>query len=404
MQRIFNILFGGLLLFLFPLKGAAVTLSEHAEVSILTCGPGNMIHAVYGHTAIRFHDPAQNLDFIFNYGVFSFSKPNFVYRFAKGQTDYMLAVERFSDFYQGYREDQRSIDEQVLDLSLSGKQKLWDFLVENARPENREYRYNFFFDNCATRVRDVIISKTEGKISFPEQGSDMTFRQHINHYQKVLPWTDFGIDLALGRPTDAVATAFQEMFLPDFLMEHFGKARIETAGGTKPLVKEARTLYEPKQKSSSFGLITPLVVFTLLFIAVLLISVREYRRNIRNYLPDYLLLFLTGLIGVVVIFLMNWSEHPAVQANYNMVWAVPLNLPFLFVWMVKKWRSAVRWYWVALTVWLILFLLTGFLLPQSFHPAIYLIVLMMLCRSVLHTLHLYGERKASGFKGFYLVS
>lgn len=386
MQRIFMIQFIGIFLFLFSIKGLSVTLSENTEVSILTCGPGKMIHAIYGHTAIRVRDPAQGLDLVFNYGVFSFSKPNFIYRFAKGQTDYMLAPERYNEFYEGYKERGRSIYEQVLDLSAADKQKLWNFLVENAKPENREYRYNFFLDNCATRVRDVIKNQVAENINFPEAGEGMTFRQHINSYQRVLPWADFGIDLALGRPADQVATAWQEMFLPDFLMKHFGRARIATVAGDRPLVKETHTLYEAEKEPSGFKIMTPLSVAAVLLLVVVLISIQEYRKGIRNYLTDYVLMLLTGLIGFAALWLMIWSEHPAVQLNYNVLWAVPFNLLFMFAWMNRKWRSAIHLYWPLLAGWMILFLLLGFFVPQSFHPVVYLIALMLLCRSVLHTL------------------
>jgi hypothetical protein len=391
-QRIITIYLFGIFLF-FSLKGVSITLSDHTDVSILTCGPSKMIHAIYGHTAIRVKDSVQGLDIVFNYGVFSFSKPNFVYRFAKGQTDYMLAPERYDDFYEGYVSRGRSIHEQVLDLSLTDKQRLWNFLVENAKPENREYRYNFFLDNCATRVRDVIKNQIDGDIVFPKDGEGITFRQHINHYQKVLPWADFGIDLALGSPADRVATAYQEMFLPDYLMKHFGHAQIETNNGTRPLVRETHKIYEAGEKQGGVRLFTPVVVFAVLLLVTVLISIRQYRKKIRNYLIDYLLLFLTGLLGFGVLWLTTWSEHPAVQSNYNFLWAVPFNLLFMFAWMKRKWRPAIGWYWLLLSVWLILFLLFGFLVPQSFHPAAYLIVLMLLCRSVLHTMQLYCKAR-----------
>lgn len=392
MRRFITIHLLGVFLIFLASKGEAITLSDQTDVSILTCGPSTMIHAIYGHTAIRVKDPAQGLDIVFNYGVFSFSKPNFIYRFAKGQTDYMLAPERYTEFYEGYKNRGRSIYEQVLALSATDRQVLWDFLVENAKPENREYRYNFFLDNCATRVRDVIKNQITENISFAGAGEGMTFRQHIDYYQKVLPWADFGIDLALGSPADRRTTAYQEMFLPDYLMKHFGNARIEKNGGSEPLVKETNTLYEAELKPGGFRVFTPVQVFAVLLLAVVLVSIRQYRKKINN-LPDYFLLFLTGLIGVAALWLMAWSEHPAVQSNFNILWAVPFNLFFMFAWMKKKWRPAIGWYWPLLSGWLVLFLLLSFFLPQSFHPAAYLIVLMLLCRTVLHTLQRKNTKK-----------
>jgi hypothetical protein len=132
-------------------------------------------------------------------------------------------------------------------------------------------------------------------------------------------------------------------------------------------------------------MITPVSVFAVLLGLMMLISWRQFRKKKINYLTDYLLLFLTGFTSLTVFWLMNFSEHPAVQANYNFLWAVPFNLLFMFAWMKKKWRPFIRWYWPVLGAWLTLFLIFGFLVPQSFHPAVYLIVVMMLCRAVLNT-------------------
>lgn len=387
------IFFTSLFFLLISVSGRALTLSEQTDLSILTCGPGEMIHAIYGHTAIRVKDPLQGLDMVFNYGVFSFSKPNFVYRFAKGQTDYMLAAERYRDFYENYVARERSVYEQVLDLDLADKQRLWDFLVENAKPENREYRYNFFMDNCATRVRDVIKNQLGERVEFPEEGDNKTFREHINHYQRVLPWTDFGIDLALGRPADQTATAWQEMFLPDYLMKHFGDARMKTPEGDRPLVKETHPLFEAARQPESVRILTPFNVFALALVLIVVLSVAGYRKKKSWYMIDYLWLFFTGFAGIAVLFLSQWSEHPAVRSNYNFLWAVPFNFLFLFAWTKQRWRGVLLWYWPALSLWMVLFLIFGAFLPQQFHPAAYLIAVMVLCRSLLHTFQLYGKNK-----------
>jgi len=386
-RRILKLFLAVVFFLTIPAKGVPVNLSPDAEISILTCGPSDLIYAIYGHTAVRVKDPVRRLDVAFNYGVFSFNAPHFIYRFAKGQTDYMLVPERFSDFYEGYKRRGRSIYEQVLNLTLPEKQQVWDFLVENARPENREYRYNFFLDNCATRVRDVVKNQVGGTVVFNnEAGEGRTFREHVTDYQKVLPWTNFGIQLVVGSPADEVATAWQEMFLPDFLMKHFADARIEFAGKIRPLVKETHVLYESGQKSrSTFKLFSPVIIFPVLLIVVLFVSLHQIRKRKAGYWIDYLLLFFTGLIGWVLLWFVIYSEHPAMHPNYNLLWALPVNLVFAFAWMKKKWRPVLSWYWPALAAWLILFFLFSFLIPQAFHAGFYLIGLMVLCRAVLHT-------------------
>ncbi|WP_423129000.1 DUF4105 domain-containing protein [Gaoshiqia sp. Z1-71] len=381
---------------LFPgTKAYSLTLSREAEISVMTCGPSELIHAIYGHTAIRVKDPQQQLDVIFNYGVFSFSAPNFVYRFAKGQTDYMLAIEYYHDFYEGYKRRGRSIEEQLLNLTEPEKQQLFDFLMDNARPENREYRYNFFFDNCASRVRDVIASEIDGEVIFSEKsGLNKTFREHVSSYQRVLPWTNFGIQLVLGSPADRVATAYQEMFLPDFLLKHFAEAQIITDEGSRPLVKQKKLIRDAGPKTNpGMKAYTPLTALLALLLLVVFISYRQYKTARSHYLIDYFLLLLTGLIGFGLLWFVFYSEHPAMHPNFNLLWAVPLNLVFLFLWPIKKWRRRIVWYWPALAVWMSLFLLFSFIVPQTFHPGFYLLSLMMLCRAWLHSSRFLSARK-----------
>ena len=380
------LLFFLIFLLAFSFQGSAVHLSESAEISVLTCGPSKQVHALYGHTAIRVRDRQQSLDVVFNYGVFSFNAPNFVYRFAKGKTDYLLATERFDDFLNGYKRSGRSIDEQVLNLKPTEKQQLLDFLIWNAKPENREYRYNFFFDNCATRVRDVVEKHLEGRLVFPEgAGLGWTFRKHVDEYQKVLPWINFGIHLTLGSPADKTATAWEEMFLPDFILKHFATAQIQKGDVSRPLVKETRSLYKPEKEAAGWNPLSPGMVLFVLLLGVVLVSYRQFQSRQESDWLDYALLFLTGLIGLVLLWFVTVSEHPAMQANYNLWWAVPANLPFMFLWMVKKWRPALLWYWRALAVWLVLFFLFNFFIPQAFPLGFYLLAIMLLCRALLHS-------------------
>lgn len=361
-------------------------LSEQAQISVMSCGPSDLIHAIYGHTAVRVHDPAQRLDVVFNYGVFSFREPNFVYRFAKGNANYMLAPERFMNFYQDYIANGRSIREQILNLDQPEKQQLFNFLVENARPENREYRYNFFEDNCATRIRDLIKTQVQGDVKFPEEGAGMTFRQHVANYQKILPWTNFGIQLVLGSPSDKIASAYNEMFLPDYLFAHLANSTIVADGQSRPLVKETKTIYEAEAVSVSWLQIhSPELILLVLLCMVGWLSFRQLKSGRVRYGVDYLLLFINGFAGLILLWFFLASEHPAMKSNYNQLWCIVLNLPFLLLWMIKKWRPVLRWYWLALSAWLLLFLPLSLFLPQQFEPGFYMLIGMLLCRSLLHS-------------------
>ncbi len=352
----------------------------------MSCGPSDLVHAIYGHTAIRVHDPVKQWDVVFNYGVFSFREPNFVYRFAKGNANYLLAPERFNQFYQEYIQNGRSIREQVLNLTQNEKQSILNFLIDNAKPENREYRYNFFMDNCATRVRDVVENTVDGDVKFPMEGEGKTFRQHAAEYQKILPWTNFGIQLVLGSPSDEVASAYQEMFLPDYLFQHFADATIVRNGKQVPLVKATNDLYDAESVHASWLTIhSPELILLGLLILIFWTTIRQLKSGRIRYGIDYVLLLVHGTIGLILAWFFLYSEHPAMHANYNQLWAVCLNLPFLFLWLVKKWRPVLRWYWVALSAWLLLFFPLSIFLPQEIVPGFYLLIAMLLVRSLFHS-------------------
>ena len=314
----------------------AQTLSPDANISILTCNPGTEVYSMYGHTAIRVSDPASGLDAVFNYGVFSFEAPNFLYRFAKGQTDYLMVGQKFSSFLPEYEKDKRSVYEQVLNLSPEGKIRLFEALLENARPENREYRYNFFMDNCATRVRDMIERNAAGTIRFNDDRPTKTYRDLIKEFHHSFRWIDLGIDLLVGKKADEPVSAFGQMFLPEYLQNQFAGAEITIDGKAQPLVLETRTLVEYPNTKLNSNLPWPAIVFGLFFLLVAGISIRDYFRKKNSDWLDYWLFGLTGFAGLIIGWFTLYSEHPAMSPNYNLLWAFPLNLFFAFVWRFKK--------------------------------------------------------------------
>ena len=366
-------------------------LSENAEISVLTCSPGNEAYSVYGHSAFRVKD--EGYDVVFNYGIFDFSTPNFVYRFAAGQTDYLLGAYKFDVFLNEYIYENRSIFEQVLNLTHNEKQKIFEFLIWNAQPENRVYRYNFLFDNCASRIRDVVKQQVEGEVIFPYQSDEpKTFRQHIKDYHSKLLWLNFGIDLAVSAPADRIASVSEEMFLPDYIMKHFSAATINTHEGTKPLVKFSQVIFQATQTNfKSLKITGPFVVFGLLFLLVLFISVQQLRKNKISACPDYIVYGFTGFMGLIMLWIVLFSEHPAISPNYNILWAVPLNLVFAILWKVKKWRHKLQYYHVIISGWLILLMLTESFLPQKFHPVHILFILIILSRSILHSIFIFKK-------------
>jgi len=361
---------------IFQTKISAQQLSSEAFVSILTCNPGQEVYSMYGHTAIRINDPEQNLDIVFNYGIFSFETPNFLYRFAKGQTDYLVMPDKYLRFLAQYEEEKRSVYEQVLNLSPEGKNELFQALLMNARPENRIYRYNFFLDNCATRVRDMIERNSGGTVNFTDSHPTESYRDLIKDYHHSFRWIDLGIDLVIGKKAEQTVSAYGQMFLPEYLMDQFSKAEITIDGKPQPLVKETRTLVEFPNSKLHSDLPWPAILFGILFLIVTGISISNYLRKKKSDWLDYWLFALTGFSGIIISWVTLYSEHPAVSPNYNLLWAFPPNLIFAFVWRVKKWRKLTRLYLFLTAALILLSLLTG----QQFNPAVYLIITTLLVR------------------------
>jgi len=393
-KKTFVLLFA-LLVFLpgFSNKGFALQLSNRAEISVITCSPGNEAYSVYGHSAIRVKDAVYGYDAVFNYGIFDFDSPNFVYRFAAGQTDYLLGVYRFDSFMREYRHYKRSVYEQILNLTPEEKQKIFDYLVWNAKPENRVYRYNFFFDNCSSRIRDVVVDNIEGGLSFKEKATGETLRDLIHDYQGKLLWLNFGVDFLVSAPSDRVATLWEEMFLPDYVMKHFATA-LKGSDNT-PIVNSSEVLYQaPETDFKSGRLTSPFVVFFVLFLLVGWLTFKQYKKGVLKSSLDYILYGLNGFGGIIISWFVLYSEHPAMHPNYNLAWLIPLNLPFVFVWIVKKWRPVLKFYHVILTVWLLFFICCHAVFPQKFHPVFFLFAATMMIRSLAHSAIIFKEIKS----------
>ncbi|MDO8928623.1 MAG: DUF4105 domain-containing protein [Bacteroidota bacterium] len=383
-MRIFLLIFLSILI--FQPEVHSQSLSPETTVSILTCNPGTDVYSMYGHTAIRVNDPSTGLDAVFNYGIFSFESPNFIYRFAKGQTDYLMVGQKFSSFIPEYESDKRSVYEQVLNLSPEGKIKLFQALLENAKPENREYRYNFFMDNCATRVRDMIERNAGGTVRFTDDHPTKTYRDLIKEFHHSFRWIDLGIDLLVGKKADQPVSAYGQMFLPEYLQAQFANAEITIDGNVQPLVLETRTLVEYPNTKLVSDLQWPAIVFGLIFLMVTGISVRGFLRKTKTDWLDYWLFGLTGFAGLIIGWFTLYSEHPAMSPNYNLLWAFSANLFFVFVWKFKHWRPKTRiYFWFAGAL-----LLLSLVLGQQFNFAVYFIIMTLLVRV---TVNLMQERK-----------
>lgn len=308
-------------------------LSPAAQVSVITCGPGTELYSTFGHSAFRIKDPVSGLDRVYNYGTFNFNTPNFYVKFARGKLLYELRAYDFGNFLRGYHEENRWVKEQVLDLKNDQIQKVFDFLENNAKPENRAYKYDFFYDNCSTKMMDVLEQVLGSDLVFDPnfEKAEYTHRQLIQMYLGDLPWSDFGIDLALGSVIDREIQSKAYMFLPDYVLQGVDASGIKEAGKIKPLVKETNTILDSKPLINKGWIITPFWLFTILAVAVILISIRDFKKRRRNKLLDYILFFSTGITGLVILLLWFATDHSATANNLNILWAFAPNLVFALI-------------------------------------------------------------------------
>jgi hypothetical protein len=378
-----------LLLLLLPVFAWAqpkIQLTDASQVSLVTCGPGEELYEAFGHTAIRIYEPSLEFDAVYNYGTFDFDQPNFYWNFVQGRSLYMLAVNRYSNFIGSYEYYNRSVREQFLDLSLEQKQALFDKLTWNAKKENREYLYDYFFDNCSTRPRDIIVEALNGNIEFDSTylgDNRLSIRQLTDLYiLKEQPWGDLGIDLCLGAVIDKPATSMQYMYLPEKLEEAFDHAYTIKDGVRVPLVIKKQTTFQASSVVREKSWVVPQIIFVafLLFSAVFLSIFRAAKRSTRIF--DGLIFMITSFIGWNAIFLWFFTNHFSADYNWNILWALPTNAIFGYA-LLKKERPKWTGHYALFLIVLYTGLLVGWnYVPQLLHHSLKFVVLLLLFVSV----------------------
>jgi hypothetical protein len=366
MQR-FSVLFI-LILALWPAgQSKAEVLSPAASISILTFGPHHEVYAIWGHTAIRVKDPVLRIDKVYNYGTFDFSTPNFTLKFIRGKLDYALSIQRYHRVVRAYKEEQRWIKEQILNLTQAERQRLYDLLEENYLEENRYYKYDFLFDNCATRPLEMIVKSTHDSISFGKT-IPLSYRNILDEHLLHNPWLDFGIDLIIGALADVMATPEQQMFMPVYILNYFRHAT-RTGESTQALVARESTIAEEgniRWPVVPFFL-HPLSIFTILLvleIILLYLSLRKKRILARPY--DIFWFSLIFLGSVLILFMWFGTDHVPTRNNWNIGWMNPV-----FLLLLPLFNPVIRT-WAAKTLFIILalFLLSWLFVPQQFHLAV----------------------------------
>lgn len=366
------------LLFSFGVKSLennTINISNEAEISLLTCSPGDDLYSLFGHSAMRLKDSKNDIDAVFNYGTFSFNE-DFYFNFVMGKLNYKLGLAPMDRFVSLYESENRDVVEQVLNLDSAQKQGIADFLNWNYQPENRYYLYDFFYDNCSSVLRDVLDTALQGQVRFADltKPSQPTYRNMIDSYLIYHPWGDFGIDLGLGLPCDKTPNYMEYMFLPDELSEACDMATING----QPLVKKKLTVVESSGLTYEWSLSQPIPLFWILFGITSLLSAIGLRLQKRFMFIDILLLFILGLVGALLFFLWFITDHTATANNFNMLWALPTHLLIIpFLWNQKIRRS----YFMIFGGILLLTLIFFPLIPQMLHLATIPLMLIMLIRS-----------------------
>ncbi|MDH6342576.1 hypothetical protein M2480_001198 [Parabacteroides sp. PFB2-12] len=365
---------------------AQATLSDQAEISFLISAPyDEAAFTVFGHAAIRVYDPVTRFDGVFNYGIFDFSSPNFVWRFALGHTDYILGINDYKQYLANYQMRGSDVTELVLNLTPYEKQGLFEGLILNAQPENRTYRYNFFFDNCATRLPAMVERYTRGEVIYHNPPAPQSFRQMVHDCTRHRTWLTFGIDLALGSPADRVATPHEMMFLPSFVMQAYEHASILDPEGTEREMVSEKRVNKAFEEEDTFDilddLLTPMVCGWLLFLVVLFFTYRAWKQKRAYNGLDILLFSLAGIGGCVLFFLCFVSVHPCIWPNWSVVWLHPLHWVGVVLFSVKKMNKAAYWYHFINFAALSLLLIGWFFIPQQMNAAFIPLILILWMRS-----------------------
>ena len=362
--------------------------TDSIRFSLLTCAPGTEIYSLFGHTAIRYENYTRRIDVAFNYGMFSFNTPNFIFRFVAGETDYQLGITPYSYFEAEYAMRGSSVYQQVLNLTQSEKERLLTILENNYLPENRIYRYNYFYDNCTTRARDKIEECIEGKVVYPDSLSGKSYRSIVHEFTAGSPWDEFGIDLCLGAEADKEINKRQQMFSPFYMKYYASNAYIVDAGGTRrPLILDETNIVDVEPEEVQPGFILSPLMCGALFLALCVVMAWGQWKTQRIWWGwDIVLYGLQGLAGCIIAFLFFFSVHPTVGSNWLLILFNPIPLLYLPFMVYKAVKRKKDYYHVGNMVYLTLFITILPFCGQEFNLTVLPLALGLLVTSASHVL------------------
>ncbi|QZT35697.1 DUF4105 domain-containing protein [Halosquirtibacter xylanolyticus] len=326
MNRYAKIFIFTLLFFCFGQKSQA---STDRTFYLITCEPGDEIYTLFGHSALRYEDKQNNLDIVFNYGLFNFNTPNFLWKFVSGETDYLLGYSRFERFVDAYRRDKRAVYQDTLHLTSQEKDILFENLRVNLKKENRVYRYNYLRNNCSTKLEEQTSTALSNSIEWKHNGeSPFTFRELLDQYMTYYSWDALGIYLALGAKCDQTATWKETQFLPEYLQSAFTHAH--GPNGQKLTQGETYTALK-KDINQTSNKTNPTYIFViLLVVAMILYAVRDrFYPMVSIFLKAFWLV--NAIAGMILCFLCFVSVHPLTGYNLNILVLTPVTLVLVFL-------------------------------------------------------------------------
>ena len=382
MQRkylIFKILF--LLLccpiFIFSNKLDLSNNVGQTKISVLTCDPGNEIYSLFGHSALRLQNPVQGYDLVVNWGLFEFSENqfDFGYDFAKGRLKYFMGLQSATNFMEEYKGSRRGIREQILNLNKEEKFKLITLIENNYKPENRNYKYEFFYDNCSSRIRDLLKTVFNEEIKFhsSSKSNKFTFREIIHEYLKYNPWLELGIDLVLGKKIDVLVNNENLMFLPENVEQILDSTYVKNNEVQKKIVLSKNTLINSNIKKDDLKSIK-IYSWIILSITMLLLIIKEER--LFNYW-SVINLFVVGTLGLVLLFMWFGTDHSGTKMNLNLLWASPLHFVLIFCILKGYLNNFTYWYLTFSIILIFTTILFWFTLTQEFNAFVKPIILQL---------------------------
>jgi len=375
-----RIIFINLFLLLISFTRVFSQSSNDTTAYLLTCGPGTETYSIYGHSALRIVIPEKHIDTVYNWGVFDFNAPNFVWKFSKGRLDYYVIVESLKGFLQSYFFEQRYVFSQKINIDGTETRKLLELVNENMKPENIKYRYDFFYNDCTTRIRDLLEKSIGEKLKYPpaESGKVPTFRDMVGKYQNPYPWYKFGVDLIMGSTADKKANFRDRMFLPIDMKDGLSKAVIQKSGKMIPLLQNPVVLvdFEAPVIKKMF-LVSPPVIFTLAIILILMLAaLTKSRKTIR--IMDIIIYSVFSVLSVLMIFFNFFTDHQQMRLNLNIIWLNPFIIVCLILLILNK--TGTIWFRIVFSI-SAAFLLIHIVLPQEFNISFLLLTIILLIRS-----------------------